>query len=333
MWNRVLVGCLGAVLLAGCGSKAVTPQGQPGGGGTVLPGGNGDGTGSGSGSGSGGNGASGGKVAMDEQGGNAGPGLCGLFSRTEIGGFVGTEVGDGQVTGPLRSACTWESGDHGTSVMITMVLPSFYPTLTAGAEGYRELDGIGDQAHAGKDQIAGMAAETVRTGVDMIKVSVDGRDNGLDVAVNLLRETVRRTGGDTPIGAGPHVDGEGGGAGIGLCKLFTADEIAKYLGAPAKDGKVTGTRDSACTWKASGSSAYLTIEMHLAADFNPPTAAPQYRELTGLGDRAYAAAYDLNLWNAVALRSGRDMTRVVVHSPLTIDDAITVLTEVLSRTH
>jgi hypothetical protein len=241
-------------------------------------------------------------------------------------------VGDGQVTGPLRSACEWETGDHVTSVLITMVLPSYYPTLAEGADSYRVLDGIGDQAHAGKDQVGGMAAETVRTGVDMLKVSVDGRDNGLDVAVNLLRETVRRTGGDTPIGAGPHVDQEGGGAGIGLCTLFTTAEVARYLGDKPRDGKVTGTRDSACTWKVPGGSTYLTIEMHLPGEFAAPTAAPQYRELTGVGDRGYSAAYGLNLWNAVALREGRDMTRVIVHSPLTVDDAVTILRDVLTRT-
>lgn len=177
----------------------------------------------------------------------------------------------------------------------------------------------------------GMSAEAVRPGVDMIKVSVNGPANGIDIAVTILREAVSATGGDSPLGSGPHMDQQGGGAGSGLCALYSADEMGSYAHAAVREPAVTGTDDSGCKWKFADGDSYVTIEMLLPERFSVPSQAPGFRELKGVGDRGYAAAYDLNLWNAVALREGKFMLRVVVRAPLTIEDAVALLTETLSR--
>jgi hypothetical protein len=318
---RVIPACLGAlaVLLSACGPDKTTAaptiptapdaQGQPAG-----------------------TGSTGNPVAMDEQGGNAGPGLCRLFGKDQIGRWLGSPVGEGRVTGPLDSECEWSNADDSQDVTIQMALPSFFPSLPTSLPDYRELAGIGDRAASGTDSLGGMAAEAVRPGVDMIRVNVSGPANGVEVAVTILREAIDRTGGNTPLGAGPRIDQQGGGAGSGLCKLYTQAEIEAYLGRPAKPGKITGKRDSGCTWTVVGASnQYLTLEMLLPGEFDRPSLAPQYRELTGLGDQAYSASYGLNAYNAVALRRDRHLIRVIVKSPLTADDAVTILTETMSR--
>jgi hypothetical protein len=327
---KYVLACAAAVLLtAGCGpdKPAAAPR---------LPTAAADPAGSSTPStsdGAGGTGPAGaGSVSMDEQGGNAGPGLCRLFSRDQIGGFLCTPVGDGTVTGPLRSACSWQSPDSSADVMITMALPGFYPSIPTSVADYRQLTGIGDRAASGTDSLGGMSAEMMRAGIDMIRVGVTGPANGIDIAVTILREAVNRTGGNTPQGAGPKIDQQGGGAGIGLCALYTQAEIDAYLGRPARAGKVTGSSDSGCTWKVIGDgNSYLQLEMLLPSRFSLPTQAPGYRELSGLGDQAYAAGFGLNAWNAVALIRDRYLVRVVVKSPLTADDAVTILTETLKR--
>ena len=118
-------------------------------------------------------------------------GLCSLFAREEIEGLLGTPVENGDVTGPLGTACQWNgSADDSAYAQVQVISDTSYwekPTL---AKGYEELDAIGKEAFV-VPELGGWRAGAV-TDASVIMVSVSGGTSNRDTAIRLLRNSLER---------------------------------------------------------------------------------------------------------------------------------------------
>lgn len=118
-------------------------------------------------------------------------GLCSLFTREEIEELLGTPVENGDVAGPLGTACQWNgSADDSAYAQVQVISDTTYwekPTL---AEGYEQLDGIGKEAFV-VPELGGWRAGAV-TDASVIMVSVSGGTSNRDTAIRLLRSSLER---------------------------------------------------------------------------------------------------------------------------------------------
>ncbi|TWD82074.1 hypothetical protein FB561_3200 [Kribbella amoyensis] len=132
------------------------------------------------------------KVVVDAQGGGAGQGLCTLFSQAEIAERFGGEVGAGQVSGPLDSACQWSAtADTGGSIMIQRVPAGFWSPPTM-AKNYKVLTGIGDKAYSAPGMVDGDWDAAALHGRYVTVANQSGPKASADGAVALLREVLAR---------------------------------------------------------------------------------------------------------------------------------------------
>ena len=122
--------------------------------------------------------------------------LCSLFTKAEIKEFLGTPVGDGEVAGPLGSACQWDgssAGDEAVYAQIQLINGTRYWEKHTGAKGYEVLRGIGKEAFVASSLGAGWEAGTV-TDKAVVFVSLSGGSASRDTAVRFLRSTLERLG-------------------------------------------------------------------------------------------------------------------------------------------
>ena len=93
------------------------------------------------------------------------------------------------------------------------------------------------------------------------------------------------------------------------CKMFSKSEVAGFLGKPVKDGHLAGM-GSGCQWEAvdpSHGPRGFIVNRRPKEDYNEISGAPKFKEIKGLGTRAYIA--DDGGWNAGAI-SGNKFTLV-----------------------
>lgn len=130
------------------------------------------------------------KPTMDEQGGGAGDALCTLFTTKELADRIGDELTDGEVAGPLGSACQWSgtTDERAVFVQVQMAPPKYW---SKPKTGYQDLSGIGKEAYSSSGMIAGFEA-TALTDDAVIAVSVAGTKESADLAADLLRTTFER---------------------------------------------------------------------------------------------------------------------------------------------
>ncbi len=118
-------------------------------------------------------------------------GLCSLFTREEIQELLGTPVENGDVAGPLGTACQWNgSADDSAYAQVQVISDTTYwekPTL---AKGYEQLDGIGKEAFV-VPEMGGWRAGAL-TDASVIMVSVSGGTSNRDTAIRLLRTSLER---------------------------------------------------------------------------------------------------------------------------------------------
>jgi hypothetical protein len=121
-------------------------------------------------------------------GANSGQGVCGAFTSGEIGQYVGQEASPGEVSGPLNTACTWDTPGNG-NVAIQVVPADYY--LPRKSAGYRELSGVGTRAFVETSMFGGWLAGAQDEG-KAILVDISSAGITADRAVALLTAAVRR---------------------------------------------------------------------------------------------------------------------------------------------
>ena len=131
------------------------------------------------------------KVTTGPQGGDAGKGLCGLFSTEEIADRLGLPVGAGETAGPLGSACQWSvDSDDGGFVQIQRV-PADYWTMPSMSKSFKPLPGVGKEAYTD----TGLPGEWTAGALHGKEATVVGMHNGKssrEAAAALLKETLSR---------------------------------------------------------------------------------------------------------------------------------------------
>lgn len=122
-------------------------------------------------------------------GANSGTGVCGAFTDAEISGYAGQAASAGEVSGPLNTACTWDTAGNG-NVMIQIVPEDYWePHNTTG---HRALKGIGDEAFVEGDMFGDGWVAVAKDEHKVIYVDIGGAAATADRAVALLTEAVQR---------------------------------------------------------------------------------------------------------------------------------------------
>jgi len=91
------------------------------------------------------------------------------------------------------------------------------------------------------------------------------------------------------------------------CKLFTAAEIAKYIGEPVSPGQ-NAALGTGCQWLAADGTGDVIVAVVPSSYHEPPSAAAGYRELADVGVKGFVAP-QLDGWVAGAI-VGEDAIRV-----------------------
>lgn len=122
-------------------------------------------------------------------GANSGKGVCGAFSADEIGRYAKKPARAGEVSGPLNTACSWDTDGNGN--VLIQVVPADYwePHNTAG---HRALTGIGTEAFVEASMFGGGWVAVAKDEGKVIYVDMTGAQITADDAVALLTEAVKR---------------------------------------------------------------------------------------------------------------------------------------------
>jgi hypothetical protein len=165
----------------------------------------------------------------------------------------------------------------------------------------------------------------------------------------LLAVTLAACGGATPAGPiasgqavestrSPGSDGAGatsspqappstGSASSDLCGLFTATELASFLGAEPAAGSSGGPLGSTCDWDAGD--AFVSIQKVPVDYFEDLRGAKGYRELEKIGDYAFVAAH---AFGRIASARTADAAYIVIASEDTNEaEQIEMLTTFIER--
>ena len=113
---------------------------------------------------------------------------------------------------------------------------------------------------------------------------------------------------DTPKTATvPAADASGAQVDNPQCKLFTAADIAKYIGEPVSPGQ-NAALGTGCQWLAADGTGDVIVAVVPSSYHEPPSAAPGYRALPDVGVKGFVSP-QLDGWVAGAI-VGEDAIRV-----------------------
>jgi hypothetical protein len=138
--------------------------------------------------------------------------------------------------------------------------------------------------------------------------------------------------GSTPAGPGATAtissgSSAGGADNIDYCGLFTAAEIGATLGQAVGAGEGSGF---VCTWTATNGSATASVYRSLAGLYEDAAAQPDFRAVSGIGDKAAIGPSVLGGTEAIAVAN--DAYWLVRLDPSPSDDALLgFLRQLISR--
>jgi hypothetical protein len=113
------------------------------------------------------------------------------------------------------------------------------------------------------------------------------------------------------------------------CKLFTAVEIAKYIGEPVSPGQ-NAALGTGCQWLAADGTGDVIVAVVPSSYHEPPTGAAGYRALADVGSKGFVAP-QLDGWVAGAI-VGEDAIRVSVAGATASDaTAVSLLQDTIRR--
>jgi hypothetical protein len=105
----------------------------------------------------------------------------------------------------------------------------------------------------------------------------------------------------------PAADASGAQADNPQCKLFTAADIAKYIGEPVSPGQ-NAALGTGCQWLAADGTGDVIVAVVPSSYHEPPSAAPGYRALPDVGVKGFVSP-QLDGWVAGTI-VGEDAIRV-----------------------
>jgi hypothetical protein len=113
------------------------------------------------------------------------------------------------------------------------------------------------------------------------------------------------------------------------CKLFTAAELAQYVGEPlaAPHNAAAGT---GCQWTASGGSGHVLVQVVRASDHTPPSGATGFRRVPDIGKDGFVYP-ELGGWQAGAIQGDKGVEVDVSGKTATAETALALLKESLKR--
>lgn len=113
------------------------------------------------------------------------------------------------------------------------------------------------------------------------------------------------------------------------CKLFTAAELAKYVGEPLSPGH-TAAMGTACQWDGRSQGDSAMIQVVPARDHEPHKGANGFRKLPDVGTEGFVEM-SMGGWNAGAI-TGPQAIVVAVRGPAASEaTAIALLREAIKR--
>lgn len=112
-----------------------------------------------------------------------------------------------------------------------------------------------------------------------------------------------------------------------ICKLFTSDDAAHYIGTSARDGELS---TGGCQWVAASGSGQMNVQIVPARYDEKPEGSRGYRTLPDVGPDAFVSTY-LDGWLAGTV-SGKEAIRAMVSGKGVTDaTAIALLRETVKR--
>ncbi|MDR2244368.1 MAG: hypothetical protein LBE15_03035 [Burkholderiales bacterium] len=115
---------------------------------------------------------------------------CALLTREEAHKALGTKVSKGKPSGPMGSACQWESTRDENRFIQVQLVPARYWEDRHAVKGYRRLEGIGQKAYVVPELGDWLVA--VQTQKDAVFVSLPQKGTSEADAIELAKIVVER---------------------------------------------------------------------------------------------------------------------------------------------
>jgi len=124
-------------------------------------------------------------------------------------------------------------------------------------------------------------------------------------------------------------DAKGSASDNPICRLFSADEAAAYIGEPVKDGD-NAAMGEGCQWAARASDGQVTVAIVPADNEERATSAEGFRKVPEAGKDGFVVP-DMGGWVAGAVQ-GKSFYRVTVAGSQASDStALALLKETMKR--
>ena len=112
-----------------------------------------------------------------------------------------------------------------------------------------------------------------------------------------------------------------------VCKLYSSDDAAHYIGKPANDGTLAM---GGCQWTAKDGSGDMMIEVVPVRYNEKPSGSKGYRQLKDVGSDAFVATF-MDGWLAGAVVGDKAIRASVSGSGVSDATAIALLKETIKR--
>ena len=112
-----------------------------------------------------------------------------------------------------------------------------------------------------------------------------------------------------------------------VCKLYTSDDAAHYIGKPAKDGDLSM---GGCQWAAQDGVGDMTVQVVPASYDEQPTAAAGYRKLPDVATNGFVSTF-LDGWLAGAVVGKHAIRTSVSGNGVSDATAVALLKETIRR--
>ena len=115
------------------------------------------------------------------------------------------------------------------------------------------------------------------------------------------------------------------------CRMFTPEEIATYLGKPAKAG-ANAAMGTGCQWAGTTSdgSSFVMLQIVAADDHSPPSAAPDFKKLPDVGIKGFVVP-QIGGWQAGAIQGAKSINVATSGTTTSEAQAVAFLREALKR--
>jgi hypothetical protein len=240
-------------------------------------------------------GARGGPVTTGEAGAStpaATSDLCGLFTAGELAPVLGAQPAPGSGGGPQETACLWNAGE--ADLMIQKVPVDYFEDPRA-AEGYRQLDGIGDYAYVAGHAFGRVTAARTADAAYLV-IASEGTDEAGQIEI--LRRFMERSPGAPALGGlDPSLETDepvAPGSGSATDCAVSTEDVSEAAGIELAQG-------DGCSWVAADAGTLFEVlvrdvsmslfELLKGAEPVPGVGDEAYTDETGalyvrVGDRA-----------------------------------------------